>query len=798
MASKTLSQILTEITDKILSGGRRTTAVNTRSVLTDLADSSLNKKDGGLVVEALTGYTTDLTPTDDKHFASKKYVDDNSGSVPDATETVKGKSELVSDAELDSATPSDNSGVTPSESAISVSLRQLYRLWQKIQSVFQKKPEFSLRNNPTSPLPVLTSDDDGKLFVWENTNPAGLTYVGATGVTINGLSTPITLGANSSVLLRDRHISPTSADYAIVGIMEAGNVVGPVSSTDNNVVVFDGTTGKIIKDSGVSLSSYWTLGGNTIASSSIVGATTGDFDITLQARNALLKLATNGATRVTIGTDGSVLFTSSPSSGGATGFTITSPIHTGTINTLSDVLINMARSLSVPNTVAYNGVDIQGPTLVGTGTLINTVSSLTLTPPTLSGIAINQEKRAVAMWAKGAVIIEGTIINSAIITYNTTFSIGASASVVIALSGVNVFTIGTAGSVLLNSQSVATSGAISDLSIGRTNGFLPASGTSTFSGINLTTALSPTNAAHTGEMRAINIANNIVNQGVGNIYLVNVNPTITQHGGILSAFRGNIASGTNRFNLHMTGTAVNLLQGNTGIGVTPTATSALTIVASTTTVSQMNTPAGVAPTAPVDGDMWSDSTRKALGVRVNGTTLWRNGVLYSNTAAVTITNTVSETSIFVAGTSALRTLGANFAATGKAIRVKCGGVYTTPLTASFVIKIKLGSTILAQITTTAINNNPNKLGFVAEATILFTAIGATGSVQADGHISYTTPANTRVFDDLNSPTGLVANAGDAVTVDTTVSQVFDVTATWDGASTSRSAKFTYATIEVLY
>lgn len=76
--AKTLSQILSEISSKILTGGRRTTATNTRSVLNDIADSALNKKDGGLVIETLTGYTTTITPTDDKHFVTKKYVDDHS------------------------------------------------------------------------------------------------------------------------------------------------------------------------------------------------------------------------------------------------------------------------------------------------------------------------------------------------------------------------------------------------------------------------------------------------------------------------------------------------------------------------------------------------------------------------------------------------------------------------------------------------------------------------------------------------------------------------------------------------
>ena len=47
-----------------------------RDRVKDLASSMLNIIDGGFVVTQLTGYASALTPTDDKHFANKKYVDD--------------------------------------------------------------------------------------------------------------------------------------------------------------------------------------------------------------------------------------------------------------------------------------------------------------------------------------------------------------------------------------------------------------------------------------------------------------------------------------------------------------------------------------------------------------------------------------------------------------------------------------------------------------------------------------------------------------------------------------------------
>lgn len=83
-------------------------------------------------------------------------------------------------------------------------------------------------------------------------------------------------------------------------------------------------------------------------------------------------------------------------------------------------------------------------------------------------------------------------------------------------------------------------------------------------------------------------------------------------------FRGQIAAGSNRYNLYMDGTAQNYLAGVTGIGSTPASTSYLTLGASTTGVSSLNMPHGTAPSSPVNGDLWT--TTSGAFVRINGTT----------------------------------------------------------------------------------------------------------------------------------------------------------------------------------
>jgi len=68
----------------------------------------------------------------------------------------------------------------------------------------------------------------------------------------------------------------------------SGDVSGPVSSTDNNVVFFDGVTGKIIKDSGLSLS----------------GTNTGDEVDATDTTKGIVELATDGETAANVAVQG--------------------------------------------------------------------------------------------------------------------------------------------------------------------------------------------------------------------------------------------------------------------------------------------------------------------------------------------------------------------------------------------------------------------------------------------------------------------------------------------------------------
>ncbi len=102
----------------------------------------------------------------------------------------------------------------------------------------------------------------------DNADPANpVVQISVDGVTVTGAGTP------------------GSPLVAVTG--GTGDVVGPASATDNAIVRFDGTTGKLVQNSAVTIADAsgnitgGTYNGNTIGSGSTSGTNTGDQTITL-------------------------------------------------------------------------------------------------------------------------------------------------------------------------------------------------------------------------------------------------------------------------------------------------------------------------------------------------------------------------------------------------------------------------------------------------------------------------------------------------------------------------------------
>lgn len=137
-----------------------------------------------------------------------------------------------------------------------------------------------------------------------------------------------------------------------------------------------------------------------------------------------------------------------------------------------------------------------------------------------------------------------------------------------------------------------------------------------------------TEQAGTGQPRVLRLKSS----GGGSIaFSTNGNDrwTVSTGGGILANVDNSYdigASGANRpRDLYLAG---KIVTGNsasfgstTGVRATAISSAGLLIGASTTGISQINLPTGVAPSAPNDGDIWrEDNTNTGLKIRVNGVT----------------------------------------------------------------------------------------------------------------------------------------------------------------------------------
>lgn len=207
------------------------------------------------------------------------------------------------------------------------------------------------------------------------------------------------------------------------------------------------------------------------------------------------------------------------------------------------------------------------------------------------------------------------------------------------------------------------------------------------------------------------------------------------------------------------------------------------------TISSLILTAGAGGTT--DGQVYNDSTQKSISVYENGIKQILSGVIFTQITDQTVTNTISETTIIGAGVGTT-ILPANFFIIGKTIRIRVGGIYSTPALGAIVtIKVKYGSTILANKSTTSLFGGASSLEFDGEVLITCRTTGITGTVVCHGDIEYATGiTGTIAVDPLN-------NGGVVTTINTTTSNALDITVTWDSNTTTRIATSITTTIEVL-
>ena len=353
--------------------------------------------------------------------------------------------------------------------------------------------------------------------------------------------------------------------------------------------------------------------------------------------------------------------------------------------------------------------------------------------------------------------------------FNTT---GANSCFVGAYAGYSNITGG--GNVCIGRNSGYTSNASGNTLVGNQSGYYSTSGSNNvFVGSGAGVTSNSGNANTTG-------SNNVfvgANSGAG---------TSTQLNNAIAIGTNALVSASNSLALGGTGSYAL----SVGIGTTaPTAF--LHTAPSTSGIASFRIPAGVAPTTPNDGDHWNDSTQQAEKFREAGITQSVQGVIFTQTALKTVTDTTTETSAIGSGLGT-HTLPANFFVAGKTVRIRGTGVYSTPSSpGTLTVKVKLGSTVMAASAAFTAAASASTLGFDYEAVVACQSVSAgTGTFAMGGSFNYSTAAGgTRDFQDLD-------NSGSTATAAVNSSELLDVTVTWSNAQVGQTVITTTCTISV--
>lgn len=165
---------------------------------------------------------------------------------------------------------------------------------------------------------------------------------------------------------------------------------------------------------------------------------------------------------------------------------------------------------------------------------------------------------------------------------------------------------------------------------------------------------------------------------------------------------------------------------------------------------------------------------------------------FAGTASATVANTGTETSIIGTGSGTL-TIPANTLVIGRSIGFTLAGVYSTTSPAGTLqFRVRLGgisgTVVLDSGAQTPSDSMANR-GFEISGLIQCRTIGATGTVLSQGKAILSTAAGTAVIWDMETTA--------AVTIDTTVSQQFQVSADWQTAAAGNTITGSVFLLQIL-
>ena len=289
----------------------------------------------------------------------------------------------------------------------------------------------------------------------------------------------------------------------------------------------------------------------------------------------------------------------------------------------------------------------------------------------------------------------------------------------------------------------------------------------------------------------------IVTHGVGSVTFSTPQNT---HTGASPTFVGLTLSGLTQGSALFAGSGGSISQDNTnffwddtndrlGIGVNSSLGARVHIAGSTTSHASLRLVSGTAPTSPGSGDVWHDSTQLCLQEFVAGIKQSLPGIIFTQTADVTIVNTVTETSLIGSGVGTV-TLPANFFSVGKMIRFRMRGIYSdTVAPGTVTVRFKFGSTTLVAASAVTPPGSITNAQWEVELAVVCRTTGVAGTVMPNGVLEFGDGSGA------SKRYGMVATS--AAIIDTTASQVIDLTWEWGTADAGNTTTAQVLAIEVL-
>jgi len=197
--------------------------------------------------------------------------------------------------------------------------------------------------------------------------------------------------------------------------------------------------------------------------------------------------------------------------------------------------------------------------------------------------------------------------------------------------------------------------------------------------------------------------------------------------------------------------------------------------------------AAAAPSSPVAGDFWHDSTLKMLQHFAGSLKQSLGGTTFSATASATVANTTTETSLAGTGVGTIA-LPANFLTPGKSVRITAWGHWSTLASpGTFTVRSKVNGVASATVSATPSGSITSRTWRIDQlATCRST--GVSGEVAVEGTFLNNSGGTTSSTWELESG---------VVTVDTTAAVTFDLTVQWTTGSASNTITCTNFIVEVL-